>query len=104
MLPCLCTVSIGRGRPKVRRGPRGPGPSLRLQECASVKPHQMCFLIGLRAAKWHIFPLDFIEDRGIDFYFKDRAVLWEEGRSEDWNVRKSSFLRLWQGIKSLSFI
>lgn len=64
----------------------------------------MCVLRGLRAAKWHIFfPLDFIEDQGIDFYLKDRghSSVGTVGGSQDWNLRRSSFLGLSEGIDSL---
>lgn len=75
----------GGGRGREKAGDRGP--SLRLQECAYFESHQMCFLIGLGAAKRYILPLNFIEDHGIYFYFEDRDVLWQE-KSKDWNLRE----------------
>lgn len=63
----------------------------------------MCFLIGFGDSQMVHFSLDIIEDCGIYFYFENRAVLLEMGRSEGWNLRKCSILRLQKGMERKEF-
>ena len=62
------------------------GPSLGLQERAHVSATRCAFSKDWGSQTVHFFSQLY---RGLwdSLYFKARVVLWEEGKSQDWNLR-----------------
>ena len=98
VLAALSEQNKGReGRPQVTEGGGVQGPALGLQEWAHISATRCAF-----SKDWGSQTVPFFSQlySGLwdSLYFKARAGLWEEKKSEDQNL-KSAFWRLQKGIE-----